>query len=289
MASHDTAWHSLAQSSPAWADPRLATPDPCPPSQTQARPYHIGVLLQCLLGAIVLVAGAWGAAAVQPHQGTAPVVAGEAAVWGQGQDRGVSKATRPVAPQIQLVGFQAASCCVPTEVSPPGPGLGGCAREGYWCPVEQGLCGASTGTQYPCLHRYRWWYLLPGMPPRLVPDACPCCDGVGAPGDSTHVGPVSVPHCWPVPWCPCSLPGLPSGMAGMPSGHFRCLVPRGPVTNGGARYGDAWWGQLVPRCLCLVQVPSTGMPAALRGCLVLGHVVHAGGSHYCLVLVRGTR
>lgn len=242
----------------------MATPNPCPPSQTQARPYHIGVLLQRLLGAIVLIAGGWGAAAVQPHQGPAPVVAGEAAVWGQGQDRGVSGATHPVAPQIQLVGFQAASCCVPTEVSPPGPGLGGCAREGYWCPVEQGLVrGASTGTQYPCLHHYRCWYLLPGMPPCLVPDACPCCDGAGAPGDSTHVGPVSVPRCWPVPWCPCSLPGLPSGMARMPSGHFRCLVPRGLVASVGAWYGDAQWGCPVPGCL--VGAIGTKMPVPGAG------------------------
>lgn len=43
-------------------------------------PYHIRVLLQLLLAAIVLVPGAWGATAVQPHQGPAAVVAGEAAV-----------------------------------------------------------------------------------------------------------------------------------------------------------------------------------------------------------------
>lgn len=62
----------------------------CPPSlyvhpapPIPVVPYHIRVLLQLLLAAIVLVPGAWGATAVQPHQGPAAVVAGEAAVWGQ--------------------------------------------------------------------------------------------------------------------------------------------------------------------------------------------------------------
>lgn len=76
MASHGTAQQSPQVRHPL---PKLSLTD-------RPRPYHVGVLLQQLLIAIVLISSTWGATAVQPHQGSAPVVAGEAAVWGQRQE-----------------------------------------------------------------------------------------------------------------------------------------------------------------------------------------------------------
>lgn len=89
---HSLAWHSLAchymaSHGTAQHSPQVWHPLPKLSLTDRPRPYHIGVLLQHPLIAIVLITSTWGATAVQPHQGSAPVVAGEAAVWGQRQEQ----------------------------------------------------------------------------------------------------------------------------------------------------------------------------------------------------------
>lgn len=243
MASHGTAWHSPAQPPLARAAPGWATPRPRPPSQARARPYHIGVLLQRLLGAIILIAGARGAAAVQPHQGPAPVVAGEAAVWGRGQDQ-----------------------CHHCDPGCQGQRL---CRGGYWCPVGQGLVrDASIGA------RCR-------LPAHAVPvpraqGAAPTWDTVLRQAAGRYRGtcaprlgqPLWVPDGWDAR---CPVWGCPEAGGGTWYQAARCGRPLlgCPVPGGGVWFPEA-------RCEC----PVRGCPVVGGGWPVPGCLMPSGGNRH---------